>query len=400
MMTARAAMFTGRNAFLCGLAALSLTLVSGIAAVPAHAEILKPPPKLHKEAAVAAKPEKPAAPQSFAKVYARDYVGEMQSYVAKYEDTMVQIAREYNVGFVELRSANPFLDPWIPGEGKKLIIPTMHLLPRAPREGVVMNLAEMRMYVYMKPGLPPKTYPIGIGREGLSTPSGTTSIVRKKDGPTWRPTARMRKEHPELPVEVGPGPDNPMGTHALYLGWPEYAIHGTDKPYSIGRRASSGCIRMYPENIAQVFDMVPVGAAVTVVNQAVKVGWIGNKLYLEAHPTMDQANKMEIDGGLPGYVFPEEDLGLIVASAGEYARNLDWPLIRQIIRERRGYPVEIFRKESSSPVAATESEVKPVVAAEAPQADLPEKVTTEKITAKDSVEKSETVRKDPVTTPN
>ncbi len=288
-------------------------------------------------------PDQAADKKAPGKTYDHDYVGEMQSYTAKYEDTMVQLARTFNVGFVELRSANPFLDPWIPGEGKKVLVPTLHLLPHAPREGIVMNLAEMRMYAYMAPGKAPVTFPIGIGREGLNTPSGVTKVVRKTDGPTWRPTARMRKEHPELPAVVGPGPDNPMGTHALYLGWPEYAIHGTDKPYSIGRRSSSGCIRMYPENIGRVFSMVKVGTQVTVVNQSVKVGWIGDRLYLEAHPTMEQADRMEIDGGLPGYIFPEEDMGMIVASAGDHADDLDWRLIRQVIRERRGYPVEIFQ---------------------------------------------------------
>jgi L,D-transpeptidase ErfK/SrfK len=370
------------KAFIYGLALLALVLVN----TPASAEILKPPPKLHEAPVKAEKSKAPAARQSLANAYAKDYVGEIQTYVAKYEDTMVQIARDYNVGFVELRAANPFLDPWIPGEGKKILIPTMHLLPRAPREGIVMNLAEMRMYAFMKPGQPPKSFPIGIGREGLLTPSGTTSVVRKKDGPVWRPTTRMRKENPALPAEVPQGPDNPMGTHALYLGWPEYAIHGTDKPYSIGRRSSSGCIRMYPENITQVFEMVPIGTPVTVVNQAVKLGWIGNKLYLEAHPTMEQADKMEVDGGLPGYVFPEEDMGIIVASAGEYARDLNWPLIRQIIRERRGYPVEIFRK-TSSPVTV----VKPVAVAEEPE-------VMEKITEK--AESPESGKKEPLTTPN
>lgn len=299
-------------------------------------------------------PEKTAP----AKVYNRDYIGAMQTYVATYEDTMVQIARTKNIGFVELRSANPFLDPWIPGEGKKLIIPTMHLLPTAAREGVVINLAEMRLYSFLKQGQPPITFPIGIGREGLLTPSGTTTIVRKKEGPTWRPTPRMRKEHPELPVEVLPGPDNPMGTHALYLGWPEYAIHGTDKPFSIGRRVSSGCIRMYPEDIAKAYKMFPVGTKVTVVDQPVKVGWIGDSLYLEVHPTASQSDKMEMDGGLPGYVFTENDMGLIVNAAGKNARDLNWALIRQVVRERRGYPVEVYKRPEIAAMAADKPAVR------------------------------------------
>jgi L,D-transpeptidase ErfK/SrfK len=323
--------------------------------------------------------EKVAPAKAAGKAYDRDYVGGMQTYVAKYEDTMVQIARDFNVGFVELRSANPFLDPWIPGEGKKLIIPTMHLLPNAAREGVVINLSEMRMYSYMKAGQKPQTFPIGIGREGLLTPSGSTTIVRKKEGPIWRPTARMRKEHPELPVEVLPGPDNPMGTHALYLGWPEYAIHGTDKPFSIGRRVSSGCIRMYPEDISKAFSMFPVGTKVTVVDQPVKVGWVDDALYLEVHPTTSQADRMELDGGLPGYVFTEDDLGLIVATAGENARDLNWPLIRQVVRERRGYPVEIFKlgQKAAASLSRMEAESTDMVAPVDSSAEKQKKASAE-----------------------
>ncbi len=325
----------GRNARRIFLSGLALLVLGPMLAVPvARAEKALPDAPVAKEKRSAVRASG---------VYDRDYVGGMKTYVATYEDTMVQIARTMNVGFVELRSANPFLDPWIPGAGKTLVIPSMHLLPNTVREGVVINLAEMRMYAFLKPGQPPETFPLGIGREGLLTPSGTTAILRKKEGPVWRPTARMRKEHPELPIEVPPGPDNPMGTHALYLGWPEYAIHGTDKPFSIGRRVSSGCIRMYPEDIVRAYKMFPVGTKVTVIDQPVKVGWVDDSLYLEVHPTASQVDKMELDGGLPGYVFTEEDMGLIVATAGERARDLDWALIRQVVRERRGYPVEIYK---------------------------------------------------------
>lgn len=354
------------------IAALALAML-GLAPVSVRAET--PKNALKNPAPETRQAGKPA------KIYGKDYVGGMQSYVAKYEDTMVQIARTFNVGFVELRSANPFLDPWMPGEGKKMIIPTMHLLPSTVREGVVINLAEMRMYIFGKAGQEPKTFPLGIGREGLLTPSGTTTIVSKRESPVWRPTPRMRREHPELPVEVPAGPDNPLGTHALYLGWPEYRIHGTDKPFSIGRRSSSGCIRMYPEDIIKAYAMLPVGIKVTVVDQPVKVGWIGDSLYLEAHPTADQADKMELDGGLPGYVFAEEDLGLIVAAAGEYARDLDWPLIRQIVRERRGYPVEVYKR-------GQRAKAREIL----PESAVPEKANPEKAEAgqeQSGVEKAE-----------
>lgn len=343
-------------------------------------------------------PKQAAPAQPARSLYDRDYIGGIQTYVTKYEDTMIQIARNYNVGFVELRAANPYLDPWMPGANKKILIPSMHILPRAARDGVVINLAEMRMYTFLKAGETPKSFPLGIGREGLSTPIGTTTIVRKKDGPTWRPTARMRSEHPELPVAVPPGPDNPMGTHAIYLGWPEYAIHGTDKPYSIGRRASAGCLRMYPEDIVKAFGMLPVGTRVTVVNQPVKTGWVGDKLYLEAHPTTEQADKMEIDGGLPGYVFSEDEMGLILDSAGEYANALDWSLIRQVIRERRGYPVEILTRGAPDKKKSVEqTAVTPAAEAEKAPEKAPEKAA-EKVA--DTEAPKDKPKSGPVTTPN
>lgn len=392
-----------------------LTLGMMISVSAARAEILKPPPRIQEQTgetkeAPDANPVKSASPRSvgkpgdvpvkltFSKFYDRDYVGGMQTHTAKYEDTMVQIARDYKMGFVELRAANPFLDPWIPGEGKKVTIPSLHLLPRAPREGLVINLADMRMYAYLKPGQAPKTYALGIGREGLLTPSGTTSIIAKKKDPVWRPTARMRRENPLLPAEVPAGPDNPLGAYALYLGWPEYRIHSTDKPYSIGRRASSGCIRMYPDEAEEGFKIFPTGIQVTVVNQSVKVGWIGEKLFLEATPTMEQADKMEVDGGLPGYVFPEEDMGIIVASAGEHAKDLDWQLIRQIIRERRGYPVEIFQKGA---VPAVASAVEQEIVAEKTDAAKPvEKIAASAEGEKAEAEKTAAPAKKRITTPN
>ena len=139
-------------------------------------------------------------PISIAKAaYNKDYFGETVVYNAEFEDTLIHLARNNGLGFVELRAANPTLDPWIPGKNASIILPKQHLLPEAPRKGLVINLAEMRVYYFKVPGEEPQTYPISIGREGLQTPIGTTSIVRKKEGPTWRPTPRMREEKPELP---------------------------------------------------------------------------------------------------------------------------------------------------------------------------------------------------------
>ncbi len=276
--------------------------------------------------------------------YNQNYIGEIKTVSAKYEDTLVHIGRDYDVGFVEMRAANPHLDPWIPGDGAKVVVPTMHLLPDAPRESVVINLAEMRMYHYKVPNAPPLTYPIGIGRDGLLTPVGTTTVTRKKAGPTWTPTARMRSEDPTLPVTVPPGPDNPMGTHALYLGFPQIAIHGTNKPYGIGRRVSSGCIRMFPEDIGKVYDDMPVGTKITVVDQPIKAAWIGDKFYLEVHPTQAQATMMEKEGAVPDYELSERDLSYIMKKAGPGVEKLDWAAIRKVVKERKGYPVAIAER--------------------------------------------------------
>lgn len=284
-------------------------------------------------------------------VYEGLYVGAMKTYVTKYEDTLVQIARDHGLGYVELQAANPGVDPWLPGAGVKLIVPTMNILPDGPRRGVVINLPEMRLYYYASGGSAPTSYSIGIGREGLQTPVGETKVVSKQENPTWRPTPRMRADDPSLPEVVLPGPDNPLGTHALYLGWPEYRIHGTNKPFGIGRRSSSGCIRMYPEDIVALYPRVRVGETVTVVNQPVKAAWIGDSLYVEAHPTIDQALAVENSGGDLTYEMSDDDMRIIMRVAGAEVRNLDWQKIRTIIRERRGYPIEVAERRQAAKAA-------------------------------------------------
>ena len=276
-----------------------------------------------------------------AKTFDKDYIGETEIYRAKYEDTLVHLARAHGLGFVEVRAANPKLDPWIPGEGARVVLPTQHILPDAPRSGVVINLAEMRLYQFT-PGQEPKSYSIGIGREGLRTPVGQTTVEGKKVGPTWTPTERMRREDPKLPAFIPPGPTNPLGTHALYLGFPQIRIHGTDKPYGIGRRASSGCIRMYPEGIVDLYPRVPVGTKVTVVDQPVKVGWIDDKMFIEVSPTQDQSLAIEEDGELKAYEITKEDMKRITAKAGEYADRIDWQNVREAVRDHAGYPVAVL----------------------------------------------------------
>jgi len=173
---------------------------------------------------------------------------------ARYEDTIPDIARRFNLGFDEVARANPGVDPWLPGEGTRIILPTQFVLPDAPPEGIVINVAALRFFYFPKPDKDGQrvviTYPIGIGKVGWATPIGKTKVVSKRKDPYWTPPASVRKEHAAegdpLPARVPPGPDNPLGNRAMNLGWPSYLIHGTNKPAGVGLRASHGCIRMYP----------------------------------------------------------------------------------------------------------------------------------------------------------
>jgi L,D-transpeptidase ErfK/SrfK len=225
----------------------------------------------------------------------QDLVGTVQITVTGKEDTLPDIARRFNIGYEEIVRANPGVDPWLPGVGKKIVVPTQFLLPNAPREGVVINLAAMRLFYYPKhkSGQPlvVYTHPIGVGKVGWSTPEGVTKIVSREKDPTWRPSASVRKEHAanDDPVAavVPPGPDNPLGKFKFTLGWPSYLIHGTNKPYGVGLRSSHGCIRLYPEDIEQFFSMIPVGTAVRVVNQPFLFGWQDGRLYLQAYTVLE-----------------------------------------------------------------------------------------------------------------
>ncbi len=282
-----------------------------------------------------------AAPAAAAS--ADDIIGRMGTYLTKYEDTLLDVARANNLGFVEVRAANPGIDPWLPGADARIVLPTAHLLPNAPREGIVINLSEMRLYFFAEPGTPPETFPIGIGREGWSTPTGTSRIVRKTESPSWYPPASIRAERPELPAVVEPGEDNPLGSHALYLDWPAYLIHGTNRPWGIGRRVSSGCIRLYPEDIINLFARVPVNTPVTVVDQPVKLGWISGDIYLEAHPTQQQSDALEIDGRFDPIV-PAGILSQVQAFADSGGGDeIDWAAVLAAVKDRRGYPVRVSR---------------------------------------------------------
>jgi len=278
-----------------------------------------------------------------------DAVGQVLTYPIRAQETLLDVARHFELGYLDIVAANPGVDPWLPGQGTVLTIPTAFVLPDAPRKGIVINLAEQRLYYYPPNGQAVQTYPLGVGRDGLETPKGTTKVKRKKEGPSWRPTKRMREEDPELPAVVPPGPDNPLGAFALYLGWPQYLIHGTHKPWGVGRRVSSGCIRLYPEGIERLFSQVSIGTMVTVVDQPAKLGWVGDDLYLEVHTSQKQADQLEEEGKF-GFEDIDDLILQIIRLAGKEQSRLLWDVVQKAVQERNGVPQRITRQSTLSVV--------------------------------------------------
>ncbi|MGC3871954.1 L,D-transpeptidase family protein [Halomonas sp. GXIMD04776] len=232
-----------------------------------------------------------------------DVIGQVQTTTARHDDTLIDIGRRYGIGYEEMRRANPEVSVWLPGEGTEIVIPTHFILPPGPREGIVVNVAEMRLYYYppTKEGEAPEveTYPVSVGRMDWKTPLGETTITAKAKDPAWYPPASIIKEHAEegrpLGRVVPPGPDNPLGRHALRLNIPGYLIHGTNRPGGVGMRVTHGCIRMLPEDIDSLFSRLPVGTKVRLINSPLKVGWSQSGiLHVQAYPSMEESDDTSI----------------------------------------------------------------------------------------------------------
>jgi L,D-transpeptidase ErfK/SrfK len=266
-----------------------------------------------------------------------DVVGEVVQIQAVHEDTFVRLARRYNVGYQELRDANPGVDAWLPGEGTTIVVPTSYVLPRAERRGIVINVSELRLY-YFPDGPTGRviTHPISIGRMDWATPLGRTSIVAKTENPAWYPPESIRIEHAArndpLPRVVPPGPDNPLGKYALRLGIPGYLIHGTNKPAGLGMRVSHGCIRMFPEDIEVLFDDIPTGTPVTIVNQPVKLGWGSDGLYLEAHAPLEE----QLNSG--DWSATELTKAFVAVTEERQGDLMSWDLAEQVMAASSGIP--------------------------------------------------------------
>ena len=226
-----------------------------------------------------------------------DLFGQEEYLVGTNADTLADVARQFGVGHQEIRLANPDVDFWLLPPDARVLLPKRHILPQARREGIVLNVPEMRLYYFPRPCADDApcsvaTYPVSIGRMDWHTPLGTTRVTAKVPNPSWRPPESIRKEAAAdgkiLPAVVPPGPDNPLGAYALYLDLPGYRIHGTNRPYGVGMRVTHGCVRMYPENIESLYAQVSVGTKVQIVDQPVKFGWSGNTLFMEVHPPLEE----------------------------------------------------------------------------------------------------------------
>lgn len=257
-------------------------------------------------------------------------------------DTLLDLARAHNLGYVEMLAANPGVHPFLPAPGTPILLPVVHLAPEGGGGAtLVVNLADMRLYHTRADGTR-ASYPIGIGREGREVSAGrAATIVAKRENPIWVPPKSIRAEKPWLPAMVPPGPDNPMGTHSLDLDVGLLRIHGTNLPDGVGRRVSAGCLRLYPEHIAELFAEVPVGTKVAFVDEPIKLGWVEDQLWLEIHPTQAQADAVEFRRPLPPAAFGPELESRIAAAAGPAAERIDWEAVRWAERTRLGMPVLI-----------------------------------------------------------
>lgn len=269
-------------------------------------------------------------------------VGQVYTVTATEEDTLLDIARAHNVGYEEIRMANPDTSLWVPGEGTEVTIPGQYILPDEARSGIVINVAELRLYYYpeVAEGETPRveTYPIGIGRDAYNTPLGVTETTMRLENPAWYPPESIRREAAErgdpAPAVVPPGADNPLGEYAMLLDIPGYLIHGTNQPDGIGMRASRGCIRMHPEDIESVFWRVPVGTQVNIIDSPIKVGWgEGEKRYIQAFTATDEQ------------VFGMETLlnvvGLIEKHDGGNASSVNYEQVSEILERANGQIVPI-----------------------------------------------------------
>jgi L,D-transpeptidase ErfK/SrfK len=255
--------------------------------------------------------------------------GKFQSYTVESGESLIELARKFDLGFNAIVAANPGVDPWIPSAGCRIDLPTARILPdHQSRPGIVINLPELRLYYFPKePSNSVVTFPLGIGDQGRDTPLGRYRVVEKTVKPVWHVPSSIRSESPGLPRVVPPGPDNPLGSRAMRLSRHDLLIHGTNRPWGIGRKSSHGCLRLYPEDIVKLFKMVRLGTSVTVIDQPLKACVHGGKIFLEVH----RSASGEVGVGRALHLLADKNL----------LTRTDFAKVIQAVAEMKGMPMDI-----------------------------------------------------------
>jgi L,D-transpeptidase ErfK/SrfK len=274
-----------------------------------------------------------------------DVVGEIKRVQVAEGETLVDIGHRHDIGYREMAIANPGVDMWVPEPGQRVTVPTRFILPDTPREGIVLNVAEMRLYYYPKPepGTTPtvETYPVSVGRRDWSTPIGETRIINKTRDPSWYPPQSIREEAAaagrEIPQVVPPGPENPLGRFKMRLGMPGYLIHGTNKPEGIGMRVTHGCARMNPDDIESLFPRVGINTPVRIVNQPVKAGWAAHELFVEVHPLLEEDEEAGVNRVAEAVQALSERLDSVGSGRVDYER------LNRASERRNGMPLSVSR---------------------------------------------------------
>jgi L,D-transpeptidase ErfK/SrfK len=333
--------------------ALCLALTTGACASPAPMPRSTRPARPQKlvRAAPPALPL-PVQTEKFMLAPGQTIIGRLQVVKVLKGQTLTDIGRRFNLGYEEMKRANPDLSTWLPPLGAPVLLPTEFILPDAPHKGIVVNVAAMRLFYFPphKPGEPQIviTHPVGIGRAKFPTPIGVTHVVAHQKGPVWVVPRSILAEHTNegapLPPVVGPGPLDPLGNYALQLGWPEILLHGTNKPVSVGWPVSHGCIHMFPEDIKQLFYLVPNGTELRTVDQPYLFGWRNGRLYMVAYgPLKGSKRPWKTDWRqlLPSLITHAERVEL-----RRHGQKIDWTRVGELVANPRGVPVPVSGKES------------------------------------------------------
>lgn len=253
------------------------------------------------------------------------------------KETLLDIARDLDLGYNQIIAANPDIDPWVPAKKSLVFVPSALVLPQERiSSGIVVNLAEMRLYYFLSNGGHEYflTAPIGIGKEDFLTTLGIYKVKSKTVNPTWVVPESIKQAEPDLPDMVPPGPDNPLGDFAFRLSKKQYAIHGTNNPWGIGRRVSHGCIRMYPEDVAALYPMVPVGTMVQVIYEPIKIGWGSGKCWIQVFEDFDNRIDKPVSKVMDDLAYYETAIGPL---------EVDLSALFRALKEKTGVPTAVAR---------------------------------------------------------